>query len=169
MAKTSGMKVTWLRNLVRKNAALGLPIAGLYLILRWTWQRKPLGILFLASSILLSLFWLRPPAHTESAYMVTDLGVLPSGYGPLPASINSSGQIVGSVAVGKDEEGEYVFHSFLWEKGRIRDLGNCGGISNWASCINDRGQVAFTVKRATLNSTRAYLWEKGRLVELPGL
>ncbi|MBX3187312.1 MAG: hypothetical protein KF819_09865 [Labilithrix sp.] len=52
-------------------------------------------------------------------------------------------------------------HTFLWEKGRIKDLGTLGGShTDSGSKINARGQIAGSSTTAT-GATHAFLWERG--------
>ena len=58
-------------------------------------------------------------------------------------AINDRGQVVGwSQTKAKDKYGEPIAHAFLWQNGRMRDLGTLPGESNsGATAINERGQV----------------------------
>jgi uncharacterized membrane protein len=33
-------------------------------------------------------------------------------------------------------------HAFLWQDGKMRDLGTRGGQTSWAVAINNKGQIA---------------------------
>ena len=69
--------------------------------------------------------------------------------------INDRGQVVGWTL-----SEDCVFHSVLWEKGTVTDLGNLGGTYNTAFSINNRGQ-AFGQASLPGESTRhAFLWQK---------
>jgi probable HAF family extracellular repeat protein len=78
-----------------------------------------------------------------------------------PNAINERGQVVGYRAVRKG-----VTHAFLWENGRLIDLGVLsGGKNSMAVALNERGQVVGS------SGTRsgwghAFLWERGRMVDL---
>src|ERR1700693_5850001 len=65
-------------------------------------------------------------ASAEAAsqrWVVTDLGTL-GGYYAGATAINNRGQVVGYAAtMSKDRTGRYISHAFLWENGRMRDLG----------------------------------------------
>jgi probable HAF family extracellular repeat protein len=61
---------------------------------------------------------------------------------------------------------------FLWENGKMKDLGNFGGtnpfglFSGFVSGLNNRGQVAGTVTSAGDQNSRAFLWDGERLSDL---
>ena len=63
--------------------------------------------------------------------------------------INERGQIIGTS--GK--------HAFIWQNGKMRDLGTLGGKTSDAVAINERGQV---IGQSTTESGRshAFLWQR---------
>ena len=90
----------------------------------------------------------------------TGLGGLGGGESAASA-INGRGQVVGwsKTAAG-------TWHAFLWQRGKMTDLGTLpGGQSSCASAINDRGQVV-GVSTASSGTTRAFLWQEGRMRDL---
>lgn len=75
-------------------------------------------------------------------------------------AINDRGQVVG-----RSDTTTGPSHAFLWEKGRMRDLGTLGGTYSWPVGINDRGEVAGSSNTKT-GYSRAFLWRDGRLTDL---
>jgi probable HAF family extracellular repeat protein len=62
-------------------------------------------------------------------------------------------------------------HAFVWQNGKMRDLGTFGGRQSQASAINERGQIvgaANTTKKDENGNQiwHAFLWERGRLIDL---
>jgi probable HAF family extracellular repeat protein len=55
---------------------------------------------------------------------------------------------------------------FLWEKGKIKDLGNFGGTNGSVSGLNNGGQVTGTMTSAGDQAPRAFLWDGERLSDL---
>ena len=52
-------------------------------------------------------------------------------------AINAAGQVIGrSQLKERDSRGHTIYHAFVWQRGRIRDLGRPG-----TQVINDRGQI----------------------------
>jgi probable HAF family extracellular repeat protein len=72
-----------------------------------------------------------------------DLGTL-VGPDSGPFAINHEGQVAGSSylsSVPNADTGIPTMDPFLWEKGRITDLGTLGGTIGSAQGLNSRGQV----------------------------
>jgi probable HAF family extracellular repeat protein len=88
---------------------------------------------------------------------LTDLGTI--GQGNVSASdLNSRGQIVGTAG---DEQGRV--HVFLWEKGRMRDLGAPPwSLHGYGQAINDAGRIV-----GYANPGPSFLWRGGRWTPLP--
>lgn len=94
------------------------------------------------------------------------LGALPGGKNSLASGINASGQIIGF-----SETKSGMAHAFLWDEGRMRDLGTLGGMRSVALAINDRGQIVgesdIRAKNGDGTAVRhAFLWEEGRMIDL---
>jgi probable HAF family extracellular repeat protein len=100
-------------------------------------------------------------ASAVSIYQVMDLGTL-GGTASVARAINDRGQVVGESTINSGEN-----HAFIWENGRMRDLGLFpGDLFAAASDINNRGQVVGA--GAADFSPHALLWENGRVIDLGG-
>ena len=103
-------------------------------------------------------------------WVITDLGTL-GGKQSTAAAINERGQVVGgSDTRAGTKGGNTIGHAFLWQSGKMRDLGSLAG-SSWASDINDRGQVVGTSVGRTKNPQgnrieHAVLWQGGKMFDL---
>lgn len=101
-------------------------------------------------------------------YTVTNLGTIPGSVGSEATGINDKGQVIGQCGD----------RAFLWENGRMRDLGTLrppyGPDYDIApSCINNRGQIVgtlFLYSNGTYiaEERRAFMWSGGRLHLLMG-
>ena len=81
----------------------------------------------------------------------------------LGAAINNRGQVVGESLLPDNT----TFHSFLWQKGVITDLGALPGHPlTFPGGINNKGQVVGHSCDATDTSCVAYLWENGVMTDL---
>jgi probable HAF family extracellular repeat protein len=101
-----------------------------------------------------------------------DIGNLGGGAFNTPMAINNRGQIAGfSDLPGDVVDGVLVnvnFHAFLWPvKGKIFDLGTLEGDSiSEATGINDEGQIIGTSFTAGFASSRAFIWQNGKITDL---
>jgi probable HAF family extracellular repeat protein len=82
----------------------------------------------------------------SDAWAMTDLGVLPGGYRSEALALNSRGQVVGTSNVA-----DRTKHAFLWQNGKMIDLGTAPGVIG----INERGQVVLPAWRHSV------MWDKG--------
>jgi len=107
-----------------------------------------------------------------------NLGTL-GGNESFTTSVNNRGQVVGLAESATPDPFPYPgfgqqARAFVWEKGRMRDLGTLGGPDAFAIEINDRGQilgVSFT--NSTPQPTTGvptfdgFLWENGTMTDIP--
>lgn len=95
---------------------------------------------------------------------IIDLGTL-NGNPTFAYAINDNGQIVGTSTTATGE-----LRGFLWENGRMRDLGIDGGVI--PRDINNKGQVVGSLDFGDNGGRqRAFLWENGVVTRLqaPGI
>ena len=105
-----------------------------------------------------------PHAFLWESGTLIDLGTLghrqPGGRGgsarSVGAAINERGQVVGYSDVGGN------VHAFLWENGRMRDLGTLGGGRSWARAINDRGQIVGAGRKR--GAAYGFVWQGGKMM-----
>lgn len=99
---------------------------------------------------------------------VKEIGTL-GGKFSFASSINNPGQAAGEAATAKGE-----IHAFFWQKGKMTDLGTLGGEDSHARDLNNLGQVvgtagtgrSRTIAGGPVPTERAFLWEKGKMLDL---
>jgi len=96
-----------------------------------------------------------PVEVAPATYTVTDLGGLDAATSAPAMGINNAGQIVGKSAD----------HAFLWEHGKMTDLGTLGGNVSSANAINDRGEIVGESETAT-GELHAFLWQRRSMTDL---
>lgn len=101
------------------------------------------------------------PAPTAiPRFTVTDLGTL-GGATSIALGINDGGQVVGGAQTANG-----VTHAFLWERGRMTDLGSAGPDAiSIARAVNSVGQ-AVGESSAPHGPMHAFLWQRGRATDL---
>src|SRR5215213_3513691 len=95
-------------------------------------------------------------ALSTAQYTTVDLGTL-GGTSSEAFAINPAGQVVGR----STPSASTPPRAFLWENGRMRNIGqDVGGSGSVAADINEIGQVAGTFTR-TDGTTRGFVWQNG--------
>src|SRR5262249_2901938 len=99
-----------------------------------------------------------------------DLGTLGDGNDALAQFVNERGQVAGiayTSSVPNPETGIPTIDPFLWDGGRMIDLGSLAGINGGVSGLNNRGQVAGASDLTRDGSiSHAFLWDGGSLLDL---
>src|SRR5579884_571051 len=91
-----------------------------------------------------------------------DLGTL-GGSSSYAYAINASGAIVGESLV----KGDATFHAFIYQNGRMSDLGTIAGYRNAvATDINANGDVVGYAYNTDTGTYHAFLYHKGKMVDL---
>lgn len=93
-----------------------------------------------------------------------DLGTL-GGTDSAAFSINERGQIAGMSFINttvNSTTGVPTLDPFLWENGKMLDLGTLGGTSGVAFAMNNRGQVVGASNLVGDNGGHAFLWDRKR-------
>jgi len=88
-----------------------------------------------------------------------------------PTAINNQGQVVGFSDLPGDESGVPNYHAFLWTKAHgIQDLGTLpGDVYSAAFGINEQGQIVGQSISAGFASSRAFIWQNGKMTDLNAL
>ena len=97
-----------------------------------------------------------------------DLGTL-GGPDSAGTVLNDRGQVAGSSYTNFEPNpitGAPPLHSFLWENGKMIDLGTLGGAFSGPLAINNRGQVVGFSTTANEEHTNPFFWESGRPIDL---
>jgi probable HAF family extracellular repeat protein len=101
-----------------------------------------------------------------------DLGTL-GGTDAIALLLNERGQIVGDSYTSSDPSAicstvgfPLTTGAFIWEKGRMLNLGNFGGTCTFALALNNRGQVVGGSRLPGDEVQHPFLWEQGTIFDL---
>jgi probable HAF family extracellular repeat protein len=90
------------------------------------------------------------------------------GNNAIATAINQRGVITGNAGLPDDGTGNERRHAFLYQEGRMTDLGTLGGTFSGGLDVNESGQVAGT---STVNEqvARGFLYSRGKMIDLGSL
>jgi probable HAF family extracellular repeat protein len=100
------------------------------------------------------------PVHAEAAprYKIT---VLPQRFSPV--DINNAGVMAGNIQATETES-----HAALLIRGKIIDLGTLGGPNSSANALNEAGQVTGSSTTRDAGTIHAFLYSRGRMIDIDG-
>jgi probable HAF family extracellular repeat protein len=77
-------------------------------------------------------------------------------------AINNRSQVVGT----SNLTGDLTHHAFLWERGRLKDIGTFGGSNSEGYWINDSGDIVGRADIEGDQSHHAFLWRHAKMRDL---
>ena len=83
--------------------------------------------------------------------------------------VNNRGQVVGysyTNSTPNPVTGIPTTHPFLWENGKMLDLGSLGGTLSFPVAANEQGQVIGQSTLAGDQTSDQFLWDQGKLTDL---
>ena len=106
--------------------------------------------------------------------VMQDLGTLGDGTDAVADLVNERGQIVGESYTSSTPSAHcanlgfpVTTGAFLWENGKMVNLGSFGGTCTFATDLNNRGQVVGLSTSRGDQFQHAFLWDHGSLHKLP--
>ena len=101
-------------------------------------------------------------------------GSSPHRVGSLPGfpysearGVNDADQVAGSATAGTTDRWQaQIARAFLWQSGKMTDLGTLGGPYSTAYGINNAGMVVGKADTETFGQTHAFLWQSGQMTDL---
>jgi probable HAF family extracellular repeat protein len=100
--------------------------------------------------------------------VMQDLGTL-GGADAFPFVVNERGQITGFSYTNSSPSattGKPTVDPFLWDNGRMIDLGTLGGTLGMPSFMNNSGQVVGSMKLAGDANSHPFFWDRGVLTDI---
>ena len=100
--------------------------------------------------------------------IMRDLGDLGGG-NAMAMIVNALGQVAGASLLNSSPNpntGFPTFHTFLWDDGKLMDLGSLGGTQSAPAALNNRAQVTGTSTLDGDFTNHGFLWTSGTLRDL---
>ncbi len=113
------------------------------------------------------------PTAASPGWTLVALGTL-GGSTSFASAINDSGQVVGAAETNQveylastngTERQRNVTHAFVYEGGKMQDVGTLGGKNSSAAAINDKGQIVGQAE-TTRGGEHAFLFYLGKMQDL---